>query len=105
MEFRKVSKKKIIEYSKLWITLWQLFCMIWISIYLISDIKQNKGLNSEQVVLSLIASIVAVFIPYLVKAFLGKLNEEKTRLIEKEIEKELNGNIDESVKSSGMEDE
>ena len=79
--------------------------MIWISIYLISDIKQNKGLNSEQVVLSLIASIVAVFIPYLVKAFLGKLNEEKTRLIEKEIEKELNGNIDESVKSSGMEDE
>lgn len=101
MEFRKVSKKKIIEYSKLWITLWQLFCMIWISIYLISDIKQNSGLNSEQVVLSLIASIVAVFIPYLVKAFLGKLNEEKTRLIEKE----LGGNIDESVKSSGMEDE
>lgn len=101
MEFRKVSKKKIIEYSKLWITLWQLFCMIWISIYLISDIKQNKGLNSEQVVLSLIASIVAVFIPYLVKAFLGKLNEEKTRLIEKG----LDGNIDESVKSSGMEDE
>ena len=101
MEFRKVSKKKIIEYSKLWITLWQLFCMIWISIYLISDIKQNKGLNSEQIVLSLIASIVAVFIPYLVKAFLGKLNEEKTRLIEKG----LDGNIDESVKSSGMEDE
>jgi hypothetical protein len=101
MEFRKVSKKKIIEYSKLWITLWQLFCMIWISIYLISDIKQNRGLNSEQVVLSLIASIVAVFIPYLVKAFLGKLNEEKTRLIEKE----LDGNVDESVKSSGMEDE
>lgn len=75
--------------------------MIWISIYLISDIKQNKGLNSEQIVLSLIASIVAVFIPYLVKAFLGKLNEEKTRLIEKG----LDGNIDESVKSSGMEDE
>lgn len=75
--------------------------MIWISIYLISDIKQNRGLNSEQVVLSLIASIVAVFIPYLVKAFLGKLNEEKTRLIEKE----LDGNIDESVKSYGMEDE
>ena len=98
MEFRKVSKKKIIEYSKLWITLWQLFCMIWISIYLISDIKQNSGLNSEQVVLSLIASIVAVFIPYLVKAFLGKLNEEKTRLIEKG----LDGNIDESVKSSGI---
>lgn len=101
MEFRKVSKKKIIEYSKLWITLWQLFCMVWISIYLISDIKQNRGLNSEQVVLSLIASIVAVFIPYLVKAFLGKLNEEKTRLIEKG----LDGNIDESVKSSGMGDE
>lgn len=75
--------------------------MVWISIYLISDIKQNRGLNSEQVVLSLIASIVAVFIPYLVKAFLGKLNEEKTRLIEKG----LDGNIDESVKSSGMEDE
>ena len=68
---------------------------------MISDIKQNRGLNSEQVVLSLIASIVAVFIPYLVKAFLGKLNEEKTRLIEKE----LDGNVDESVKSSGMEDE
>lgn len=101
MEFRKVSKKKIIEYSKLWITLWQLFCMVWISIYLISDIKQNKGLNSEQVVLSLIASIVAVFIPYLIKAFLGKLNEEKTRLIEKG----LDSGVDESVESSGMEDE
>lgn len=101
MEFRKVSKKKIVEYSKLWITLWQLFCMVWISIYLISDIKQNKGLNSEQVVLSLIASIVAVFIPYLIKAFLGKLNEEKTRLIEKG----LDSGVDESVESSGMEDE
>lgn len=101
MEFRKVSKKKIIEYSKLWITLWQLFCMVWISIYLISDIKQNKGLNSEQVVLSLIASIVAVFIPYLIKAFLGKLNEEKTRLIEKGFDSGVN----ESVESSGMEDE
>lgn len=101
MEFRKVSKKKIIEYSKLWITLWQLFCMVWISIYLISDIKQNKGLNSEQVVLSLIASIVAVFIPYLIKAFLGKLNEEKTRLIEKG----LDSGVNESVESSGMEDE
>lgn len=101
MEFRKVSKKKIIEYSKLWITLWQLFCMVWISIYLISDIKQNKGLNSEQVVLSLIASIVAVFIPYLIKAFLGKLNEEKTRLIEKG----LDIGVNESVESSGMEDE
>lgn len=101
MEFRKVSKRKIIEYSKLWITLWQLFCMVWISIYLISDIKQNKGLNSEQVVLSLIASIVAVFIPYLIKAFLGKLNEEKTRLIEKG----LDSGVNESVESSGMEDE
>lgn len=101
MEFRKVSKKKIIEYSKLWITLWQLFCMVWISIYLISDIKQNKGLNSEQVVLSLIASIVAVFIPYLIKAFLGKLNEEKTRLIEKG----LDSGVNESVENSGMEDE
>lgn len=101
MEFRKVSKKKIVEYSKLWITLWQLFCMVWISIYLISDIKQNKGLNSEQVVLSLIASIVAVFIPYLIKAFLGKLNEEKTRLIEKG----LDSGVYESVESSGMEDE
>lgn len=101
MEFRKVSKKKIIEYSKLWITLWQLFCMVWISIYLISDIKQNKGLNSEQVVLSLISSIVAVFIPYLIKAFLGKLNEEKTRLIEKG----LDSGVNESVESSGMEDE
>lgn len=101
MEFRKVSKKKIIEYSKLWITLWQLFCMVWISIYLISDIKQNKGLNSEQVVLSLIASIVAVFIPYLIKAFLGKLNEEKTRLIEKGFD----SGVDESIESSGMEDE
>lgn len=101
MEFRKVSKKKIVEYSKLWITLWQLFCMVWISIYLISDIKQNKGLNSEQVVLSLIASIVAVFIPYLIKAFLGKLNEEKTRLIEKG----LDSGVNESVESSGMEDE
>lgn len=75
--------------------------MVWISIYLISDIKQNKGLNSEQVVLSLIASIVAVFIPYLIKAFLGKLNEEKTRLIEKG----LDSGVNESVESSGMEDE
>lgn len=75
--------------------------MVWISIYLISDIKQNKGLNSEQVVLSLIASIVAVFIPYLIKAFLGKLNEEKTRLIEKG----LDSGVNESVENSGMEDE
>lgn len=87
-----MSKKKIIEYSKLWITLWQVFCMFWISVFLISDIKQNQGLNSQTVIESLIVSVVAIFIPYLAKAFLGKMKEEETRLKELEIE------------SSGMED-
>lgn len=92
-----MSKSKIAEYSKVWITLWQLFCMFWISVYLISDIKQNQGLNSETIVQSLIVSIVAIFIPYLAKAFLGKMKEEETRLKEMEL-----GGTD--VKSSGMED-
>lgn len=92
-----MSKKKIIEYSKLWVTLWQIFCMFWISVYLVSDIKQNQGLNSSTIVQSLIVSIVAIFIPYLAKAFLGKMKEEETRLKEIELENT-------NVKSSGMED-
>jgi hypothetical protein len=68
------------QYSKCWMTRWQIFCMIWISIYLTIDCIYNKGANVNNIVVLLISSIIASLIPYFAKSFLETKEDKKMQL-------------------------
>ena len=57
--------KKPKQYSKIWMTRWQMFIMFWLSIFFISDIYFNKGEHLE----TLLTSIIATVIPYFCKSY------------------------------------
>ena len=64
------------EYSKIWITSWQNFVMLWCSIFFIADIVYNHAEHSVELCTTLVVSIAAIFIPYLAKSYFSKRNEE-----------------------------
>lgn len=68
------------QYSKVWMTRWQVFCMVWISIYLGVDIIINKGLNVNNIVVLLVSSIIASLIPYFAKSYLETKEDKKMQL-------------------------
>ena len=68
------------QYSKRWMTRWQVFCMIWISIYCGVDVIYNKGENVNNIVVLLISSIIASLIPYFAKSFLETKEDKKMQL-------------------------
>ena len=68
------------QYSKVWMTRWQVFCMVWISIYLGVDIVINKGLNVNNIVVLLVSSIIASLIPYFAKSYLETKEDKKMQL-------------------------
>lgn len=64
------------EYSKIWITRWQNYVMVWCSVFFIADIIFNGAAHSVELCTTLVISIAAVFVPYLAKSYFGKKNEE-----------------------------
>lgn len=74
---KQVNKK---QYSKVWMTRWQLFVMFWLSVYFIVDIVYYKAINMNNIVLALVTSIVATVIPYFAKSYF-ETKEEKANEI------------------------
>lgn len=74
------------QYSKVWMTRWQVFVMFWVSVYLVADIYCNQALNAVTIVNSLVISIVAVMVPYFAKSYFETKQEERTRLQEQKME-------------------
>ena len=68
------------QYSKVWMTRWQLFVMFWCSVYFIVDIIFYKATNINNVVVLLISSIIASIIPYFCKSFLETKEDKKIQL-------------------------
>lgn len=68
------------EYSKIWITRWQNFVMVWCSVFFVADIILNGAEHSVELCTTLVVSIAAVFVPYLAKSYFGKRNEEEIKL-------------------------
>lgn len=87
---KKNPSKK--EFSKIWITRWQLFVMFWCSIYFVADIYYNQATNSVELCTTLVISIASVFIPYLAKSYFGKRNEEYNKMLMGENPEEENYN-------------
>lgn len=81
MKAKKILTKK--EYSKNWLDRWQYFVMFWLSIFYVTDIIKNDAIHLETLSITLVTSIVAIIIPYLIKSYFGKKQEEIVRLQEK----------------------
>ena len=81
MKVKKNLTKK--EYSKNWLNRWQYFVMFWLSIFYVIDIIKNDAIHLETLSITLVTSIVAVIVPYFVKSYFGKKQEEIIRLQEK----------------------
>lgn len=81
MKAKKNLTKK--EYSKNWLDRWQYFVMFWLSVFYITDIIKNDAIHLETLSITLVTSIVAIIIPYFVKSYFGKKQEEIVRLQEK----------------------
>lgn len=81
MKIKKILTKK--EYSKNWLDRWQYFVMFWLSIFYVTDIIKNDAIHLETLSITLVTSIVAIIIPYLIKSYFGKKQEEIVRLQEK----------------------
>lgn len=81
MKIKKNLTKK--EYSKNWLDRWQYFVMFWLSIFYVTDIIKNDAIHLETLSITLVTSIVAIIIPYLIKSYFGKKQEEIVRLQEK----------------------
>ena len=81
MKIKKNLTKK--EYSKNWLNRWQYFVMFWLSIFYVIDIIKNDAIHLETLSITLVTSIIAVIVPYFVKSYFGKKQEEIVRLQEK----------------------
>lgn len=81
MKAKKNLTKK--EYSKSWLNRWQYFVMFWLSIFYVIDIIKNDAIHLETLSITLVTSIIAVIVPYFVKSYFGKKQEEIIRLQEK----------------------
>lgn len=81
MKAKKNLTKK--EYSKNWLDRWQYFVMFWLSIFYVIDIIKNDAIHLETLSITLVTSIIAVIVPYFVKSYFGKKQEEIIRLQEK----------------------
>ena len=81
MKVKKNLTKK--EYSKDWLNRWQYFVMFWLSIFYVIDIIKNDAIHLETLSITLVTSIIAVIVPYFVKSYFGKKQEEIVRLQEK----------------------
>lgn len=80
------SRRQDKEYSKRWLDRWQAFVMAIVSSYAACDLVQSfiykQRIEIGSMCELMITSIVAVLIPYFVKAFFGKFFEEKNRVAE-----------------------
>ena len=81
MKAKKNLTKK--EYSKNWLDRWQYFVMFWLSVFYVIDIIKNDAIHLETLSITLVTSIIAVIVPYFVKSYFGKKQEEIVRLQEK----------------------
>lgn len=72
-----INKSKNKQYSKIWMTRWQLFIMFWLSVFFIADIYYNKCAHLEALCITLVTSIIATIIPYFAKSFFETREQQR----------------------------
>lgn len=72
-------------------TRWQIFVMIWLSVFFIADIYYNRCEHLETLCITLVTSIITTMIPYFAKSYFETKQE---KLIEHSEEKEYNKEVE-----------
>lgn len=84
------SEKAKKQYSKQWMTRWQVFVMFWLSVFFSADTYFNHCEHLETLCITLVTSIIATMIPYFVKSYFEtkqeKLMESQSRDFKEESE-------------------
>ena len=75
MNKKKRRRKNKTEYSKRWVAIIMIVTLLDINLCIILD-------RMESLAIALATEVVAVFGGYMVKAYLGKRNEEKNKLLD-----------------------
>ena len=76
------------QYSKQWMSRWQVFVMFWLSVFFIADIHFNQGLNLETLCITLVTSVIGVTIGYFCKSYF-ETKEEKSLELKKNNTQEI----------------
>ena len=73
------------QYSKVWMTRWQVFTMFWLSVFFIADIVMNQCIHLETLCITLVTSVIPTILGYFCKAYL-ETKEEKRLQYQQQIE-------------------
>ena len=65
------------QYSKVWMTRWQVFCMFWLSVFFVADIWLNQCIHLETLCITLVTSVVPTILGYFCKAYLETKEEKR----------------------------
>lgn len=71
------------QYSKQWISRWQYFVMLWLSIFFIADTFFNHCEHLETLCITLVTSIIATMIPYFAKSYFETKQEKLMEITER----------------------
>lgn len=78
-----MKKREVKQHSKKWIDRWQVFVMVWLSVFFVADICMNKCEHLESLSITLVTSIVATIIPFLAKSYFETKEEKRMSLLER----------------------
>lgn len=84
---KKIKTPK--QYSKVWMTRWQLFVMFWLSVFFIADIYFNHCEHLETLCITLVTSIIATVVPFFAKSYFETKQEKLNELQEKQLGNEV----------------
>lgn len=76
------------QYSKQWISRWQYFVMLWLSVFFVADVYFNHCEHLETLCVTLVTSIIATMVPYFAKSYFETKQEKLMELQEKQFESE-----------------
>lgn len=82
------------QYSKQWMTRWQVFVMFWLSVFFSADTYFNHCEHLETLCITLVTSIIATMIPYFMKSYFETKQE---KLMESQ-----NGNFEEESEENDL---
>lgn len=68
------------QYSKQWMTRWQVFCMVWLSAFFVFDIYFNHCEHLESLCITLVTSIIGTVIGYFCKSYFETKAEKNNEL-------------------------
>lgn len=92
LKLKKKRNQNKKQYSKVWMTRWQVFVMFWLSVFFVVDIVFNKAANLETLCITLVTSIIATMIPYFAKSYFETKQEKLMEFNEKVANVEMEGN-------------